>query len=1265
METVRRCWQETVLAGADWRSQAVEASYGRRPPDAATAIELATLRLSTNPPPSDVPATPAAAGYDLLEEIGRGGMGVVYRGRQRNLDRDVAVKTISPKLGDRMVAHFVTEARVTGSLSHPNILPVYDLGVGDDGKPFLAMKLVGGRPWSALLHPKTESDEAAALALDFPAHLGILIAVCNAVAYAHQSGVIHRDLKPSNVMVGEFGEVLLMDWGLALKLDSRSQAHAESGPVGTPVYMSPELAVGDVPGHGPWTDIYLLGGILHEIISGRPPHGHSTLPEVIDAAIRSSPPSFTDETPLELQQICSRAMARDPRERHPSAIAFRDALTAFLRHRESIAISDSARGRLQRSRSKAESDEAVRHEGFSRAVAGFEQALVLWPQNPEAISGLAAARLDWAGAALAAGDLALAEAQLRSLAVDDERVATTTRAVAVARDRRLRATEHARRTKIALIAAGLLLFASVATGLIVVSIEQGHTRRALEGESAARGRAEQRAVDIRKLTQSLVYEVHDAVEKLPGATPVRATLAARAVEVLDKLAAESTDDPTLIAELSAAYERVAAVQGHSLTGHLGQASEALKTFEKALALRTRAATLAPANEDNQRAVAIVNRLIGEALVRLDRMREAHEHYEAAQKLIAAVEARNPDHPLVLRDRAGILERRADLAKAEGRIVEALEIQRECTRIANRILQLKPGDPEAKADLTGSLLGEAQLLWLTGRAGESIDVARRTVAMQQELLAAAPNDAERRRSLTISLEALAEGLVSQGQMDEAIKIDRNVVTARRKLSTDDPANVQARSDLGSALFHLGDALMKVSEFNEAMAAYKEWQVVAKECAALDPGDSQFQRDVVLSDLFAAQAQLALGDPAGANAVLGRALENAEKRTAAEPKNANSALDAVQIRIRRAEAFTALGDDSSAVAELERGLGYFLPFGDLGGNFAALRRTRAHLLERYGDLLQTAGDLDGAQARFAEAMNTALAATMRDGTNVEAIRDAAVLATKLGGVLEGLGRLPEAGQRFREALTSMERAIAASGNTLYYRDVGTIRHLLGSVCQSQKQFDSARESFDASIAAFGKAPTTDVLTLRELALAHEKRAGLRQALDEDPLPDLEAASASMARAQKLVPDNQDVALEAARYLGRRAEIVLARGDARSAESLQRLAHEMLESFAGTPGATASLLNALAWMLLTDKPDSVRNAARALELALLAVRATEGRHAGILDTLALAYFENGQRRLAIETERKALALLADTPSNAATRAEFQANLDRFQAPAAESRP
>src|SRR5690349_4408962 len=255
--------------------------------------------------------------YQFLGEIARGGMGVVLKGHDTDLGRDVAVKVLDKRLSDRpeVVQRFVEEAQIGGQLQHPGIVPVYELGTMQDERPFFTMKLVKGRTLATLL------AERESLAANRQRLIDIFESICQTMGYAHSRGVIHRDLKPANIMVGAFGEVQVVDWGLAKVLarggtadEKRAQqAHSHltvletvrssqktgSGSdsmvgsvMGTPAYMPPEQAAGHVDRLDERSDVFALGAILCEILSGLPPYTGERDQIIAAAAQAETEPAF-------------------------------------------------------------------------------------------------------------------------------------------------------------------------------------------------------------------------------------------------------------------------------------------------------------------------------------------------------------------------------------------------------------------------------------------------------------------------------------------------------------------------------------------------------------------------------------------------------------------------------------------------------------------------------------------------------------------------------------------------------------------------------------------------------------------------------------------------------------------------------------------------------------------------------------------------------------------------------------------------------------
>ena len=393
-ETLEAIWKRTVPSDAS----PSETLRGAGTP-ARTAAKL-SIRPYAIASPRAHPTGDVPPAYELLDVLGEGGMGVVYAARQTSMDRTIALKMIRPESAgsEARRKRFLSEAAITGDLEHPNIVPVYELGTGQDGRLFYAMRRVGGSPWSRDLAVRTLAE-----------NLRILLDVADAVAFAHWRRVIHRDLKPDNVLLGDYGEVLLADWGLAAALGPDGTLAGIGRPQcfgGTPSYMAPEMAAGQPERTGPASDIYLLGAILYEIVTGHAPHegktAHDCLRAAADNVLRPT------DRQGELIDVARTALATDPADRYEDVQAFQAAVRQYQEHAESIALAEQARGDLDRAK------ETRTYEDFTRARFVFEQALRLWADNRRAKDGIRDARMDHASIALGAGDLDLARSVLEA-----------------------------------------------------------------------------------------------------------------------------------------------------------------------------------------------------------------------------------------------------------------------------------------------------------------------------------------------------------------------------------------------------------------------------------------------------------------------------------------------------------------------------------------------------------------------------------------------------------------------------------------------------------------------------------------------------------------------------------------------------------------------------------------------------------------------------------------------------------------------------------
>ena len=316
-----------------------------------TSVEGAVAdRSSTSdkpPVPAGLPGIRYLGDYELLSEIGRGGMGIVYKARQLSLHRVVALKLIAPDqlASPKAVERFHTEAETAARLDHPNIVPIYETGERD-GRHYFSMKLIEGQSLALrmadLRLPIANSKSkggVSSFSKSQVAHRQVMIAnlmaqIADAVHYAHQRGILHRDLKPGNILIDAGGGAHVSDFGLA-KLVERDSSLTVSGEVlGTPAYMAPEQAAGRVSQITVGADVYSLGVILYELLTGRPPFARETAVETLHAVLHEEPPSpcsLNRAVARDLETICLKSLDREPGRRYRSAQEFADELRRFTR----------------------------------------------------------------------------------------------------------------------------------------------------------------------------------------------------------------------------------------------------------------------------------------------------------------------------------------------------------------------------------------------------------------------------------------------------------------------------------------------------------------------------------------------------------------------------------------------------------------------------------------------------------------------------------------------------------------------------------------------------------------------------------------------------------------------------------------------------------------------------------------------------------------------------------------------------------------------
>ncbi|QED28740.1 serine/threonine protein kinase [Microvenator marinus] len=370
---------------ADKRA-ALEAEFGGVDPN-ETVRNRGLEEVSS---PSDLPSVGMGGLFALNQMIGQGGMGEVRRAMQVGLERDVAIKkTRTDRSDDAAHTSLLREARAMGHLEHPNIVPVHVIARDEEGNPFVAMKYIHGRTLADLIVPERGAEK-------IDAFVDALISVCHAVSYAHSRGILHLDIKPANIMLGEFGEVYLLDWGSAVNyrdggLSGLPRIEEMKTVLGTPCYMAPELVTEDEK-VGPEADVYLLGGVLYSGLCGRVPHKGATGTEVLMASYYGRIAPLGQDTDPGLRGICEKALARYASERFRSAEDLRQALVQWRESRAVNRILANARRQLTELKRLVSVDSAPAdvYRVFGAARSGFEYVVGAIPESAAGREGLRA-----------------------------------------------------------------------------------------------------------------------------------------------------------------------------------------------------------------------------------------------------------------------------------------------------------------------------------------------------------------------------------------------------------------------------------------------------------------------------------------------------------------------------------------------------------------------------------------------------------------------------------------------------------------------------------------------------------------------------------------------------------------------------------------------------------------------------------------------------------------------------------------------------------
>ncbi|MBI5757888.1 MAG: tetratricopeptide repeat protein [Planctomycetales bacterium] len=1005
------------------------------------------------------------------EVLGKGGQGEVWLALDPELGRDVALKLMpsTSKGSPAIIAKFRHEAEVTGKLEHPNIVPIYEAGrEQSDQTPYYVMRVLRDETLHAAIlrfhqGPWTESGLRELL--------GRFIDVCQAVAYAHSRGVIHRDLKPQNVMLGQFGETLVVDWGLA-KVIGRDEEHdsddgegtvdisamdsdsaTKTGSIkGTPKYMSPEQAAGRMQELGPPSDIYSLGAVLYCVLTGQAPFPGKSTSDILRRVQAGDFPR-PREVVVQLVQsgepedVSPRTTSNSPTPNSPGANAARLAIPRPL---EAICLRAMSLRPSDRYRTAAALAEDVQRWLADEPVSAWQEPVIVrakrWVRHHQTLVTSAAAILLVAIVSLSALSI-IVTGKNDDLAQSERRERTA----------RGNAEEQER--------AAIAALALAETNAVEARRQQ------VLAEASAKTAREQSQLALNTLT-SVIFDLQRAFQNVPGGAAVRQRLLATALEKLDQISTEFA--------AKAAVDRSTMIALHEMADtilQLGHSSPHAPREESRMNDDT--PNDFPSTPTTQSAVLTAERLY----------RRAHE---IAQQLAAA----NPNDAQTQRDLSFSLDNLGNMFLTLGRTGDALVHFQAKLKIDQALIEVDPKHLGNQGNLMRSLNNLGNVFLTLGRTDDALAQFQAYGKLCRVLADADPNDTQRQRNLSISFYKLGNVFLKIGRTDDALMQFQELLKRSRAAAEADPNDMQNQRGLAVSFNGLGDVFLKLGRSDDALAQYEALLKISRVMTEADPNDVEKQRDLGVSFQRLGAVLLKLGRTDDALVQL-QASETISRMLAeADPNDAQKQHDLSSSFNNLGDIYLRLGRTNDALGQFQDGLKHCRALAESDPKNTENQRNLSMSFERLGDVLLQLGRTDDAISQFQAKLKIDQALVKADPKNSENQHNLATSLGHLGGVLLKLGRTAEALTQL-QAYQQLCGVLAETDPT----DAGKQRDLANSVGQLGDVFLKLGRTNDALMQyqayekrcrVLAEADPTDAQKQSYLSLSFDRLGDVFQAL-----------------------------------------------------------------------------------------------------------------------------------------------------------------------------
>jgi tetratricopeptide (TPR) repeat protein/tRNA A-37 threonylcarbamoyl transferase component Bud32 len=845
--------------------------------DPAVRQSLADLPVTRPVLPVTIAYEPGArARYTLTRLHAQGGIGRVWLAHDEDLGRDVALKELRPDRGDSptAAARFLEEAQITGQLEHPGIVPVYELVRPADGRPCYAMRFVGGRTLADAIadyHRRREAGQTGPLELR--ELLGAFVGVCNAVAYAHSRGVLHRDLKPANVALGDYGEVLVLDWGLAKVQGTADEptsllpvalgggdgaGRTQQGQVlGTPAYMAPEQARGRPDLVDRRSDVYGLGAILYEVLTGMPPFDGADTPEVLKRVVQEPvvpPRQVVPATPPALEAVCLKALAKEPADRYVSAGELAGDVGRWLADEPVAAYPEPLRARLGRWGRRHRTAVAGAAALLVTAVVALAVGLVLVNAERDKT-----ARANTALAAEKERTQAAYQAEAKRRKQAREALDAMSSQVIddwLAKQKELTASQK-RFLERAL--ASYEEFAQdtgqdeeARAGVAAAYFRVGNIRQRLgqlkEAEEAYRTSQERYArlahdfPAVPEYRQNLANSHNNlgVLLKNTGRLKEAEGEYRQALDLQQQLAHDFPAVPDYRQDLAKSHLNLG-----NLLADTGRGPEAQGEYRQALDLQQQLAHDFPAVPDYRQDLAKSHNNLGNLLAATGRGKEAEAEYRQALDLQQQLAHDFPNVPAYRQELATSHNNLGNLFRHTGRGKEAAAEYRQALDLRQQLAHDFPAVPDYRQELATSHNSLGILLYTTGHGKEAEGEFRQALDLQQQLAHDFPAVPEYRQELAKSHNSLGLLLAATGRGKEAAAEYRQALDLQQQLAHDFPAVPEYRHDLAGSHNSLSYLLHNTGRGKEAEAESRQALDLQQQLADDFPAVPRYRQELAAS------------------------------------------------------------------------------------------------------------------------------------------------------------------------------------------------------------------------------------------------------------------------------------------------------------------------------------------------------------------------------------------------------------------------------------